>query len=217
MKKQKYSSLFVILVALSCVAMLVSNIGAYKQTAFLNWSIPGGSFVFIITYIISDVFSEVYGYKASRFTCWIGFALNIFSVGMLQLAIVLPAPAWFEGSEAFAQVLGNTPRVLFAGMTAYVIGDWMNDLVFKKLRDKHGTGNKFAFRAILSSFVGEAFDSTIFTVIAFTGLWPAEEMVSSIITLILAKTAYEVAILPVTTFVTKKVRAYENSLEVQNG
>ena len=217
MKKQKYSSLFVILVALSCVAMLVSNIGAYKQTQFLNWSIPGGSFVFIITYVVSDVFSEVYGYKASRFTCWLGFALNIFSVGMLQLAIWLPAPVWFEGSEAFAQVLGNTPRVLLAGMAAYVIGDWMNDLVFQKLREKHGVGRKFALRAIVSSFIGEAFDSTIFVTIAFTDLWPAGEMLSNIITLVLAKTAYEVCVLPLTTYVTKRVRAYEESLEVSNG
>lgn len=214
-QKTTYSKLFVILTALSSVAMLVSNIGAFKQTQFLNWSIPGGSFVFIITYVVSDVFSEVYGYKASRFTCWLGFALNIFSVAMLQLAIFLPAPVWFEGSEAFALVLGNTPRVLIAGMAAYVIGDWMNDLVFKKLREKHGEGKKFALRAILSSFIGETFDSTIFVTIAFLGLWPAGEMVSNIITLVLAKTGYEVIVLPLTTFVTKKVRAYEQSLEVR--
>ena len=214
-QKTTYSKLFVILTALSSVAMLVSNIGAFKQTQFLNWSIPGGSFVFIITYVVSDVFSEVYGYKASRFTCWLGFALNIFSVALLQLAIFLPAPVWFEGSEAFALVLGNTPRVLIAGMSAYVIGDWMNDLVFKKLREKHGAGKKFALRAILSSFIGETFDSTIFVTIAFLGLWPAGEMVSNIITLVLAKTGYEVIVLPLTTFVTKKVRAYEQSLEVR--
>lgn len=207
-----YSKLFVILCALSSVAMLVSNIGAYKQTAFLNWSIPGGSAVFIITYIVSDIFSEVYGYKASRFVAWLGFALNIFSTAMLQLAIVLPAPDWFAGSEAFAQVLGNTPRVLAAGMVAYMVGDWMNDLVFQKFRERHGVGNKFAFRAILSSFVGEAFDSTIFTVLAFTGIWPPEEMLSSIITLVFAKTAYEIVVLPLTTYLCRKIRAYEFSV-----
>lgn len=211
MKKQKFSLLFVALVALNCVAMLVSNIGAFKQTQFLQWSIPGGSLVFIITYVTSDLFSEVYGFKASQFVMWLGFALNAFSVAMLQVAIWLPAPVWFEGSEEFAMVLGNTPRVFVAGMIAFVIGSWMDDVVFDKFRQKHGVGNRFALRAIVSSFVGELFDSTIFTVIAFYGLWPAGEMLSSIITLVLAKTGYEAIILPVTTYLAKLIRAYEEA------
>ena len=217
MKKQKYSSLFVILAALNCVAMLVANIGAFKQTQFLQWSIPGGSLVFIITYVTSDIFSEVYGFKASQFVMWLGFGLNAFCVAMLQFAIWLPAPVWFEGSEEFAMVLGNTPRVFLAGMIAFVVGSFMDDVVFDRFKQRHGAGNRFALRAILSSLVGEVFDSTIFTTIAFWGLWPAGEMVSSIITLVLAKTGYECLVLPLTTYLAKRVRAYENSLEVQNG
>lgn len=206
--KQKYSSLFVILTALNCVAMLVANIGAFKQTQFLQWSIPGGSLVFIITYVTSDIFSEVYGFKASQFVMWLGFALNAVCVVMLQIAIWLPAPVWFEGSEEFAMVLGNTPRVFVAGMVAFVGGSFMDDVVFDRFKRIHGAGNKFALRAIVSSFVGELLDSTIFTVLAFWGLWPAGEMLSSIITLVLAKTGYEVMVLPLTAFLAKRIRAY---------
>lgn len=217
MKTQKHSTLFVILTALSVISMLVSNIGAFKQNMFLHWSVPGGTIVFVVTYIISDIFSEVYGYKASRFACWLGFALNMFAILMLQVTIWLPAPEWFQYSEEFALVLGQAPRVLIAGMAAYVLGDWMNDLVFKKLREKHGQGRKFAFRAILSSFCGEAIDSTIFTVLAFAGLWPASEIVSTIVTLVLLKTAYEIVILPITVICVRKVRQYEHFSEVRNG
>ena len=211
--KNKYSMLFVIMVALSCISMLVSNVGAFKQTAFFGSSIPGGSAVFIITYVLSDVFSEVYGYHASRFTAWLGFALNAFAVVMFQIAILTPAPEWFEGSEAFAMVLGSAPRVVIAGWIAYLVGDFMNDNVFRYFREKDGVGKRFAFRAILSSFIGEMFDSTLFTVLAFYGQWPAGEMVGSILTLVLAKTAYEAAILPVTSFVVRKVRKYESEVE----
>lgn len=213
MKKQKYSSLFVVLTALSVVSMLVSNIGAFKQNAILNWSVPGGTIVFIITYVVSDVFSEVYGYKASRFTCWLGFALNIFAVLALELAIVWPAPVWFEGSEEFALVLGNTPRMVAASMGAYIFGDWMNDIVFQKMREKHGKGNKFALRAIFSSFCGEAIDSTLFTVIAFAGVWDVATMAGTIGTLVVLKTAYEAIILPVTTLAVKVVSKYESGVE----
>lgn len=217
MTTKKHSTLFVVLAALSAISMLVSNIGAFKQNAFFGWSVPGGTIVFVVTYIISDIFSEVYGYKASRFACWLGFALNMFAILALQITIWLPAPEWFQFSEEFALVLGQAPRTLIAGMAAYVFGDWMNDLVFKKLREKHGQGKKFAFRAILSSFCGEAIDSTIFTVLAFAGMWPASEIVSTIATLVLLKTAYEALILPITSICVKKVSQYEQALEVQNG
>lgn len=216
MKNQKHSTLFVILAALSAISMLVSNIGAFKQTAFLNWSVPGGTIVFVVTYVLSDVFSEVYGYKASRFTSWLGFALNLFAVLMLQIAIWLPAPEWFQFSEEFELVLGQAPRILFAGMLAYICGDWLNDIVFQKMREKHGVGNRFALRAILSSACGEAVDSTLFTIVAFAGVIPFSEMPSTIITLVILKTAYEVVILPITTICVKKVQAYENALEVRN-
>lgn len=217
MKHQKHSTLFVILTALSIVSMLVSNIGAFKQNAILDWSVPGGTIVFIFTYVLSDIFSEVYGYKASRFTCWLSFALNMFAVLMLQIAIWLPAPEWFQYSEEFALVLGQTPRILFAGMAAYVFGDWMNDIVFQKFRKKHGEGNKFAFRAIVSSFCGEVIDSSIFTAVAFIGVLPSEEILSTIVSLVILKTAYEVAILPVTTILVKKVRAYEERVAIEGG
>lgn len=217
MKNFKHSNLYVILVALSVVSMLVSNIGAFKQNAFLDWSVPGGTAVFIVTYVLSDVFSEVYGYKASRFSSWLGFALNMFAVLMLQITIWLPAPEWFQYSAEFELVLGQTPRILAAGMIAYLCGDWLNDVVFQKMRQKHGAGKKFALRAIVSSFCGELTDSTIFTLAAFAGVLPWAEIPGTIATLVILKTSYEILILPVTVVIVKKIRKYEQSLEVQNG
>ena len=46
--------------------------------------------IFPITYILSDLFSEVYGYKWSRLTCYLGFVMNLFMVGIFYLVSVLP-------------------------------------------------------------------------------------------------------------------------------
>lgn len=213
MKQKRYSILFVFLVALSVISQLVANIGAFKQTAFLSWSVPGGTIVFIVTYVISDIFSEVYGYKASRFTCWLSFTMNLFAVLMLQIAIWLPAPQWFQFSDEFALVLGQAPRMVLAGQAAYVFGDWMNDIVFQQLRNRHGQGNKFALRAILSSACGELIDSTIFTIIAFWGINPIHTMPGTILTLVVLKTAYEAAVLPLTVWCCRKVQAFENAVK----
>ena len=78
--KTKMSPLFTILVVVNTVAMLVSNIIACKVFSVGIGVLPCAVIVFPITYILSDVFSEVYGYKWSRRTAWLAFAMNLFIV-----------------------------------------------------------------------------------------------------------------------------------------
>ena len=127
--------------------------------------------------------------------------------------IATPAPSYWTNQEAFQVVLGNTPRILFASLLAFVIGDLVNDKVFKKLKDKHPTDHKgFGFRAILSSLCGELVDSLIFLPIAFIGLMPVKTLIIMTIMQVLIKTSYEVVILPITHLVVKYVSNKEKEV-----
>ena len=96
----------------------------------------GAVIVFPITYILSDLFSEVYGYEWSRKTCYMAFAMNMLMVVFFEIAIHTPSPSYWTNQEAFQTVLGSTPRVLFASMLAFLFGDWANDKVFAKMKEK---------------------------------------------------------------------------------
>lgn len=175
--------------------------------------LPAAVIIFPITYILSDVFSEVYGYKWSRLTCYLGFAANLFAVTIFSLTIVTPAPDYWTNQSAFEVVLGNTPRMLIASLLGFVVGDFVNDRVFKTFKDKHPNDHKgFSFRAILSSFCGELCDSLIFLPIAFLGQMPIETLATMMVCQVLVKTGYEVLILPVTHLIVKAVSKYEKSL-----
>jgi uncharacterized integral membrane protein (TIGR00697 family) len=193
-------------------ALLVSNIITYRQVLLPGGIvITGGAIVFPITYILSDLFSEVYGYKWSRITCYMGFAMNIFMVACITLIINAPAPDFFDGQQAFVDVLGNTPRVLIASLCAFVVGDLVNDVVFAKMKEKHPDSIKgFGWRAIVSSLIGEIVDSSIFLPISLLGVLPVNELLILLVTEVLIKTSYEVLILPVTTLIVKKVGEAEN-------
>lgn len=167
-------------------------------------------FIFPITYILSDLFSEVYGYKWSRITCYLAFAMNLMMVIFFEIAIHTDAPSYWMNQEAFQTVLGSAPRTLVASLAAFVFGDWVNDNVFREMKKSHEGIDGFGARAILSSLLGEAGDSLIFIPIAFIGTMPVETMLTMALTQICLKVGYEIIILPVTTFVTKKVLAYEN-------
>lgn len=213
---KKVSPLFLLLVVVNTVTMLISNIIACKVFSIGFAVLPCAVIVFPITYILSDVFSEVYGYKWSRLTAWIAFGANLFMVSIFALANVIPGVDP-ETSAAMQKVLGTTPWALAASLCAYMVGDLMNDKVFRKLKEKSGEKG-FWYRAILSSLVGELCDSLIYIPLGmnllpklFLGFefmtW--KQVLIAIPTQALCKTLYETCIVPLTAFVAKKVKAYE--------
>lgn len=212
MKKFKEISMMqLVLTLLFVVSLLISNIITAKQVLLpFGIVMTGAVFIFPITYILSDLFSEVYGYKWSRITCYLAFAANLFMALVFSAVIATPAPDYWMNQEAFQTVLGNTPRVLFASLLAFVVGDFVNDRVFKKMKEKHPNDHKgFGLRAILSSVCGELVDSLIFLPIAFIGLMPIQTLAVMTAMQVLIKTGYEIIILPITKLVVKKVSKAE--------
>lgn len=213
MKKIKNISILqMILTTFFVVSLLVSNVITSKQVLLpFGITMTGAVFIFPITYILSDLFSEVYGYKWSRFSCYLAFIMNIFMVVVFSLVIATPSPSYWTNQQAFQTVLGNTPRILFASLLAFILGDLVNDRVFKAFKDKHPTDHRgFSFRAILSSFCGELVDSLIFLPIAFIGQMPISTLLTMTAAQVLIKTSYEIIILPITKFVVLKVSRYED-------
>ena len=127
-RKKMVSELQLGLTLLFVVALVVSNIITSKQVVLpFNITMTGAVFIFPITYILSDLVSEVYGYRWSRLTCYFGFAANLFAALVFSAVIQSPAPSYWQNQEAFQTVLGSTPRVLVASLLAFVIGDFVND------------------------------------------------------------------------------------------
>ena len=203
-----YSPIFTRLCVLFITAMLVSNIIAAKMISLGSLVVPAAVLVFPIVYILSDVFSEIYGYKASRLTAWYAFGANLLMVVFFKIAVLLPgAPFWSEEAQnAFEATLNGTWRILLASLTAYMAGDFKNDVLFKKMKDRQGKKG-FGVRAILSSMVGNAVDSFVFITIAFWGTPLFSYMV--IPSQWGIKMLYEIVLLPLTILVVRKLRVVE--------
>lgn len=213
-EKEKHSSLKLLLTVLFITCLIVSNIIAGKQIQLpFDLVMPAAVIIFPITYILSDIFSEVYGYRWSRFTNYLGIIMNLFAVIIFAIAIKIPAPTFYENQEAFKIILGNTPRILIASTLGLWIGDYLNDNVFRVMKKKHKSSHKnYESRAILSSLVGQIGDSLIFIPIAFYGVMPIEVMIKMIFTQALLKVGYEVIILPISKHLMLKVSAYEKEV-----
>ena len=212
-KRQNYSLVQIILTVLFVSCFLISNILAVKQIQLpFGITMTSAVYIFPIVYILSDVFSEVYGYKWSRITCYMAFAMNILMVIFFELAIITKAPSYYTMSDAVKSVLGSSFRTLVASLTAYVAGDFVNDVVFREMKKRHKSEMKgFGLRAILSSLCGEIVDSSIFIPIAFIGLMPTKNLIIMGITQVALKVTYEIIILPFTSLTARKLTEYERN------
>ena len=219
LKKEKLSPALLILVVVNTVAMLISNIIAAKtfplfkiESADLTVVLPCAVIIFPITYIASDVFSEVYGYKWTRRTAWISFTMNLVMVAFFELAIIMPGTTDLS-------VLHSTWFLLLASLVAYMFGDFMNDIVFVKMKKKHGEKG-FIWRAALSSLVGEFCDSMTYIplgmailpklILGFPFMTWAQVGLCIIIQP-LFKVCYELVVSPLTYGLSKKLKQLERA------
>src|SRR5215813_3223255 len=111
------------------VILLVSNLVAQKVCQIGPFAISGAVILFPITYIFGDVFTEVYGFGASRRAIWIGFMASALLAVLGLFAVWLPpAPEW-PNQQAFAVVFEFVPRMIAASLIAFWCGEFANSYV----------------------------------------------------------------------------------------
>ncbi|WP_292608783.1 queuosine precursor transporter [Methanobrevibacter sp. UBA188] len=198
------TELYAILTGIFTASLIVSNIIAGKTFDFFSFTLPCGVVIFPVIYIVNDVLAEIYGYEKARKVILLGFFMNLVAVICYQITILLPAPAFFENSEAFSIVLGSTFRLLVASFAAYLAGSLVNAKVMVYL--KKWDENKLFFRCMVSTLFGEGLDAIVFIFIGFLGTMPFEALLLMIVAQALFKTVYEIIVYPLTRTVIFKVR-----------
>ena len=207
-QKQQVSVLFMLFSILFCVCLIAANILETKQISVFGISLTGGLIVFPISYIINDCVCEVWGFQKARLLIWTGFAMNFFFVSMGALCDWIPGAPYWTNEAGFHAIFGLAPRVAAASFVAFIVGSFANAYVMSKMkiRDK---GRNFSLRAILSTIVGESFDSVIFFPLALGGVVPTEELPKLMLWQVLLKTVYEVIALPITIRIVKALKEHE--------
>jgi len=200
--------LYAMLTGVFTASLIVSNIIAGKTFDFFSFVLPCGVIIFPIIYIVNDVLAEVYGYKKARNVILLGFLMNLVAVICYNITIALPAPVFFENSNAFSVVLGSTLRLLVASFAAYLVGSLVNAKMMVVL--KNWDEDKLFLRCILSTLFGEGLDALIFITIGFLGTMPMESLVLMIVAQALFKTVYEIIVYPLTRHVIDSVKALPN-------
>ncbi len=192
-------------------AAKVATVGPFHLgfTTLGPFTFGAGVLFFPISYIFGDVLTEVYGYARARKVVWAGFSAVIFASLMSWIVVSLrPAPGWND-QGAYVAVFGNTPRIVFASLSAFFLGEFANSYVLAKM--KVLTNGKYLWmRTIGSTIVGEGVDSLVFYPVAFLGIWSRDLVISVMITNYLIKVSWEAVITPFTYLVVNFLKRAEN-------
>jgi uncharacterized integral membrane protein (TIGR00697 family) len=204
----KFSFRFISIAALFITCLITANIMIVKQIALGGLVLPAAIIIFPLSYICGDVLTEVYGYRQARLVIWLGFICNLIAVFAFWIGEILPAAPVFDGQDAYARILGSTPKFLIASFAAYLAGEFANSFIMAKL--KIATKGKWLWlRTISSTLVGEGIDTFIVLTIAFAGVLPFPVLVIMMLSHWLLKSAYEAIATPLTYLVVNYLKRKE--------
>ena len=197
----------VVIIAFSVAAYIISNTISGKPVTLLelpfeflgsNLVVVSASVIcFPITFIISDILTEVYGFRVARGAIWLGLACSFMLTAFIFLVGALPGADFWGHQSAYEAILGATPWIAGASLLSYPIGEFSNAIVMVTLKNRTN-GRMLWLRTISSTFVAQGVNSFLFYGIAFglSGLWGWEAAINGAILGWIVKTLYEIAATP---------------------
>jgi queuosine precursor transporter len=207
------NGLYPIIVAVFVSLLLISNIGAVKLIQFGGFITDGGLFLFPLVYIVGDILSEVYGFKAARRAIYTAFSMAVLASFTFWLVQISPPASDWPNQESFEAVLGFVPRIVLASIIAFFVGQLLNAYVLVKIKER--TKEKSLWLRLMgSTVVGQFVDTLIFCTIAFYGVITGATFLSYVAFGFVYKTLVEFLMVPITYQVIKLVKRNEPSYEL---
>jgi uncharacterized integral membrane protein (TIGR00697 family) len=195
--RYKYLDAFI---TLFVVVLVITNVIAPKFFALdffgLSLRVSVAQLLFPITYVFGDIFTEVYGYSASRRAIWYGFfALTLFAILSYIAVIITPAPE-YKDQPAFYAIFHQVGRNVAGSMLAYWCGEFANSFTLARMKI-FTQGKRLWTRTIGSTVVGQAVDTTIVVCFIFYGQ-PLSVLFNLTLSAYVFKVIWETLVTPVT-------------------
>jgi len=195
--RYKYLDVFI---TLFVVVLVITNVIAPKFFVLPLWHlslrVSVAQLLFPITYVFGDIFTEVYGYSASRRAIWYGFiALTLFAI-LSYIAVIIPPAPEYKDQPSFYAIFHQVGRIVAGSMLAYWCGEFANSFTLARMKI-FTRGKRLWTRTVGSTVVGQAVDTTIVIFFIFY-----DQPLSVIFNLILSgyifKVVWEILMTPLT-------------------
>lgn len=174
--RERAFRLYLVLAALFVTSLVTCNLIFLK---FFQWdlSVLGIDYLFVqsvgllpypVTFLITDIISEVYGGKKANWVVFAGLAASVFMLLIVYVALLVPVYAESPvQQDTFAQVFGLSGIAVAASMTAYLFAQFIDVRIFhfwKKLTN----GKHLWLRNNASTILSQLVDSFLVVYILYS-------------------------------------------------
>ena len=183
--KTKALNLYIILSGIFIASLVTCNLIANKfvsvDLGFKTFIVSAGILPYPITFLITDILSEIYGRKMTNRVVLSGFFASIIVLFFLWLGSQPSALATSPVSDnTYDTVFRNAWRVMAASMTAYLSAQFLDVRLFhfwKKLTN----GRHLWLRNNASTVGSQLVDTTLVISVLFVGVWSTGDIFRAIV------------------------------------
>jgi len=154
----------------TAVGVILANIQVMKTIQIFGLVTAMGNVIYSSLFLVTDIINENHTKKDAQKAVWIGFFVLIATTIIMQISIqFIPDKTDFL-SEHITAIFSVLPRIAFASLIAYLISQSHDVWFYAKLKKRHK--KRFLWlRNNLSTVTSQLLDNTIFTLIAFVGVF----------------------------------------------
>ena len=154
----------------TAVGVILANIQVMKTVQIFGLVTAMGNVIYSSLFLVTDIINENYSKKDAQKAVWIGFFVLITTTIVMQISLLfIPDKSDFL-SEHITAIFSFLPRIAFASLTAYLISQSHDVWFFTKLKKRHKRKYLW-FRNNLSTMISQLIDNTVFSLIAFAGVF----------------------------------------------
>jgi len=185
-------SLFVFSIFYGGMVPLGGFLGA-KQVALGPLAVEAGIFPFLTLIAVSSAIAELHGRAVADRMVRYGFVPLLIAIALAFFTLQLPTdPGMYEpAKEAFPIIVGQSGRMMAAGVLAYGVSVTLNVWLFDRL--KSATGSYAGVRGIVAAVLSQIVDTLIFITVSFYNVRPIFDLMLG---QMLAKIVLSIVVVP---------------------
>ena len=180
-KDQLYIFLCAIFISSLVTCNLIANKFVTVDLGFKVFIVSAGILPYPLTFLVTDLISELYGQKKANIVVFSGFVASMFVLLFLWLGGQFNAiPDSIVNDDTYNNVFQNAWRIIAASMIAYLFAQFIDVRIFhfwKRLTN----GKHLWLRNNGSTIASQLVDTTLVVMILFVGVWEPSKIVSAII------------------------------------
>ena len=175
-------SLFIYSLLYGGLVVLAGVLGN-KQVALGPLAVEAGIFPFLMLVALSSCVAEIWGQQRAQKLVLYGFIPLVTSMLFIILVYWLPADSEMDPARlsAFETIMGQSPRLMAAGIVAYGTSQLLNVTIFSALRGKadgKSSATSLAVRGAIASALSQIVDTLLFVTISFYGVFPIGKLMA---------------------------------------